>query len=112
MTYQNHREAATFGKPRQLMRGGAYLANAARGAFDGIGPHGLDRVNYDQLRFFFFERGQDIAQVGFSAQLHGCVAQTKACCAHAHLFAGFFARNINGFKSGLGKFCSRLQKQC
>ena len=72
------------------MRGCAHLRNAARGAVNVIGPHGLDRINNHQLRFFSFKRGQNIAQIGFGGQFHRRGGKIKPLGAHADLRAGLF----------------------
>ena len=93
------------------MRGGADLRHAARGAFDRVGPDGLDRIDDDKARRLGLERGQDVAQRGGRGQPDRRVGQAKALRPHADLRAGLFARDIDGFQPGLGKTRGRLQQK-
>ena len=111
MAYQNHRHAAPFGECGQFMRGGAHLRYAARGGFNVVGPHGLNGIDDRQLRFFGFQCGQNIAQVGFGGQLHRRIAQAQTVGPHAHLCAGFFAGNIDSFQTLAGETCGGLQQK-
>ena len=63
VTYKDRRDPALFREGHNFMRRGPHLTDRSWCAVDGIGPHGLDRVDDHKVGLFGLKRGEDIAQV-------------------------------------------------
>ena len=69
---QHQGEFAGFGEPDQFEAAGADLCDGAGGAFDGVEPHGLDRVDHHQGGVLgLFKAGGDVADIDGGGQFDG-----------------------------------------
>jgi hypothetical protein len=78
MAHHNDGDAPALGKARELMRSGADLGDGARGRFDRVEPHGLDRVDDGELGLLRVERRENVAEVGRGGKLHRAFSQAEA----------------------------------
>ena len=111
MPHKNHGNTAPFGKACQLVRGGADLTDGPGGGIDVIGPHGLYRIDDDQIGLHLFKCGQDIAQIGFGGQLHRGVGQPQTLRPHTDLRRGFLSADVDCFQTAAGKMGRCLQQK-
>ena len=94
------------------MCGGAHLADAAGRAVDGIGPHGLDRIDDHEVGLFAsIVVRMSRSEVAAASRFTGALAQPEALRPHPYLRAGLLARNVERAQPGLRKARGGLQQQ-
>ena len=112
MPYQHQCRSTLFGKTDQFLRRCAHLADGARGAFNQIAVHRLNRVNHQQgWRRALSHGGQYVADRGCRRQLHRRIAEPKPPCAQTHLVDSLFTRNIRNAQPTPRQIGRRLQQQ-
>ena len=83
MADQHQWRVAVFGEMDKLLAGDAYLTDRARCRFNGGRPHGLDGIdNHQSYVALFFQRLDDIGDIGGGRQMHIGVGQAEARRAH------------------------------
>ncbi len=109
---QHKREIAGFCQPDQFETAGAHLGDGAGGAFDGVDPHRLDRVDDHQRRVGgFFQGGGDVPDIDGGCQFDRGVGDAEAAGAQADLIDRLFAGDVKHPAAGTGEAGRGLQQQ-
>ena len=104
-------DVVVLGVADQRLRGAPDLADGAGRGVDRLGPHGLDRVDHDEIEALGRERADDILDVGGGREPDRRVRQAEPFGPHPHLRGRFFARNVGDAATLAGQRRAGLDQQ-
>ncbi len=90
-------DAGLLGDARQLRRAFAHLRHRAGRRTEGVGIHGLDRIDDGDFRLVLGQRAEDFFQLDFGLQLQVARIDRQPLGAQGDLGAGFLAADIQHF---------------
>ncbi len=109
---QQHGAAALLGEADQRLGGGAQLGDGPGRLVEPVDPHGLDRIDHQQIgRPGPVDGGEHVADRGGAGQPDGGVGEPEPAGAQPDLLDQFLAADIDHLAAGCGQGRGGLEHQ-